>query len=580
MPKTSPHSSNQKIVETLNLIADLLEIKGEIIYKILAYRKAADNINALGRSVKDIREEGDLKEIPGVGEAIAEKIDELLRTGELAFLEELTKEVPITLADILEVTGVGPKRAALFWRELGITTLAELEEAAEQGALRNLEGMGETSEAKVLEGIRALARRTKRTPLGVAWPFAQELLTFLRDLPGVTAAEAGGSLRRMRATVGDLDLVAAAENSEPVMEAFVSRPDVMEILGHGSTKSSVEFSNGLRAQLWVHPPERFGTALQYATGSKDHSVRLREFALSQGYSLSEHALTEVETEGEVLCAREEEVYETLGLPWIPPELREDHGEIQAAQNHDLPGLIARQHLISELHTHSTWSDGRYTIAEMVHAALDRGYQVMAVTDHSGSLGIAGGLSVDELWNQREEIERVREQFGEAITILHGTEVEIKADGSLDFPDEVLADLDIVVASLHTSLRQPREKITNRLLNAIRNPHVDIIGHPTGRLFPDREGADLDMDRVLEAAAESGVALEINAHPSRLDLEDIYARRAIELGILLSINTDAHAPEHMELVFYGLGNARRGWVGPEHVINTWSPETLLSWLKDR
>jgi DNA polymerase (family 10) len=580
MPKTSPHSSNQKIVETLNLIADLLEIKGEIIYKILAYRKAADNINALGRSVKDIREEGDLKEIPGVGEAIAEKIDELLRTGELAFLEELTKEVPITLADILEVTGVGPKRAALFWRELGITTLAELEEAAEQGALRNLEGMGETSEAKVLEGIRALARRTKRTPLGVAWPFAQELLTFLRDLPGVTAAEAGGSLRRMRATVGDLDLVAAAENSEPVMEAFVSRPDVMEILGHGSTKSSVEFSNGLRAQLWVHPPERFGTALQYATGSKDHSVRLREFALSQGYSLSEHALAEVETEGEVLCAREEEVYETLGLPWIPPELREDHGEIQAAQNHDLPGLIARQHLISELHTHSTWSDGRYTIAEMVHAALDRGYQVMAVTDHSGSLGIAGGLSVDELWNQREEIERVREQFGEAITILHGTEVEIKADGSLDFPDEVLADLDIVVASLHTSLRQPREKITNRLLNAIRNPHVDIIGHPTGRLFPDREGADLDMDRVLEAAAESGVALEINAHPSRLDLEDIYARRAIELGILLSINTDAHAPEHMELVFYGLGNARRGWVGPEHVINTWSPETLLSWLKDR
>jgi DNA polymerase (family 10) len=330
----------------------------------------------------------------------------------------------------------------------------------------------------------------------------------------------------------------------------------------------------------VHSPERFGTALQYATGSKDHSVRLREFALSQGYSLSEHALAEVETEGEVLCAREEEVYETLGLPWIPPELREDHGEIQAAQNHDLPGLIARQHLISELHTHSTWSDGRYTIAEMVHAALDRGYQVMAVTDHSGSLGIAGGLSVDELWNQREEIERVREQFGEAITILHGTEVEIKADGSLDFPDEVLADLDIVVASLHTSLRQPREKITNRLLNAIRNPHVDIIGHPTGRLFPDREGADLDMDRVLEAAAESGVALEINAHPSRLDLEDIYARRAIELGILLSINTDAHAPEHMELVFYGLGNARRGWVGPEHVINTWSPETLLSWLKDR
>ena len=580
MPKRSTRYSNQQFADTFKLIGDLLEIKGEIVYKILAYRKTSDSLISLGRDVNEYWNEGKLTDIPGVGKAIAEKIAELLSTGELEFLNKLADEVPLSLADMLQVQGLGPKKVGLFWRELGITTLQELEEKALAGKLRELPGMGAKSEEKIIAGIEALARRSGRTPLGDAWPFAQELLSFLRDLPGVTAAEAAGSLRRMRADVGDLDILAAAEESAAVMKAFVERPDVIEILGHGSTKSSVEFTNGLRAQLWVHPPERFGTALQYATGSKDHNVRLRELALKQGFSLSEHALKRVDDESEVLCETEEEVYTTLGLPWIPPELREDRGEIKAAQADNLPALLELKDHKAELHAHSTWSDGKASVREMAEAAIQRGYRVLAITDHSQSLGIANGLSVERLREQRLEIDAVQAELGDVITLLQGTEIEIKADGSLDYADDVLAELDIVVASLHTSLGQPREKVTQRLLNAIRNPHVDIIGHPTGRLLPDREGADLDMDVILAAAAESGVTLEINAHPSRLDLEDIYASRAIQLGIPLSINCDAHAPDHFDLVHFGIATARRAWVEPEHVINAWEPEQLLKWLSNR
>jgi DNA polymerase (family 10) len=571
--------TNRQLTDTFTLIANLLEIKGEVIYKILAYRKAAESLEALGRPAADYQREGRLTEIPGVGKAIAEKIDELLTTGKLEFLEKLKAEVPETLAEVLQVPDLGPKKVALFWKELGVTTLAELETAARAGKLRSLPGMGEKSEAKVLAGIEALGRRSGRIPLGRAWPFAQELLAMLRQTPGVVRAEAAGSLRRMRATVGDLDLLAAAGDSQAVMEAFTGRADVSRVLGKGETKASVEFTHGLRAQLWVHPPERFGTALQYATGSKDHNVRLRERALKLGLSLSEHALTRQDG-SEILCATEEEVYQALGLPWIPPELREDRGEVQAALAGELPPLLERGDLRAELHSHSTWSDGRLSIRQMADAAMQRGYKVLAITDHSASLGVAGGLSVDELRAQREEIDAVQRELGGKIRLLQGSEVEIRADGELDFPDEALASLDIVIASLHVSLRQPREKVTQRLVNAIRNPHVDIIGHPSGRLLPDREGADLDMEAVLQAAAESGVALEINAHPARLDLEDVYARRAVELGIPLSTNTDAHSDSDMDLIHFGVATARRGWVGPENVINAWEVERLEAWLKAR
>jgi DNA polymerase (family 10) len=398
-------------------------------------------------------------------------------------------------------------------------------------------------------------------------------------MPGVKMAAAGGSLRRMRDTVGDLDLLVAAEHSAPVMEAFTSLPEVLQVIGSGKTKSSVEFNNGLRAQLWVHSPERFGTALQYATGSKDHNVRLRELALKKGLSLSEHAFTRGD-QSEILCANEEQVYEVLGIPWIPPEAREDRGEVQAALTGELPDFIELSDMQAELHTHSTWSDGKISIKEMAIAARDRGYKVLAVTDHSPSLGITQGVTIEDFKEQRAEIDRAQKELGDSILILQGSEVEIKADGSLDYPDQVLSELDIVFASLHVSLRQPRKQVTQRLVNAIQNPHVDVIGHPTGRLIPDREGADLDMEAVFAAAAQSGVSMEISAHPERLDLNDIHAHQAIELGIPLSINTDAHSPGELDLMHFGIATARRGWVEAKHVINTWDPDRLLEWLRSR
>jgi DNA polymerase (family 10) len=462
---------------------------------------------------------------------------------------------------------------------LGITDLADLEAAARGGELQELPGMGEKSEAKILAGIESLSRRTTRTPLWKAWPAAEDLLARLRQIPGVEIAAAGGSLRRMRETVGDLDLLVAAEDSSPVMEAFTNLPEVLQVIGSGKTKSSVEFNNGLRAQLWVHPPERFGTALQYASGSKDHNVRLRELAIKQGLSLSEHAFTR-EDQSEILCANEEQVYEVLGIPWIPPEAREDRGEVQAALAGELPDFLELSDIQSELHTHSPWSDGKVSIKEMAIAARDHGYKVLAITDHSPSLGITQGVTIEDFKEQRAEIDIAQKDLGDSILILQGSEMEIKADGTLDYPDQVLAELDIVFASLHVSLRQPREQVTQRLLNAIQNPHVDVIGHPTGRLIPNREGADLDMEAVFAAAAQSGVAMEISAHPERLDLNDIHARQAIEMGILLSINTDAHSPGELDLMHFGVATARRGWVEAKHVINTWEPEHLLSWLRSR
>lgn len=572
--------NNRELADTFTLIANLLEIKGEVIYVTLAYRKAAENLTTLARDANEYWKEGKLKEIPGVGKAIAEKIDELLRTGKLEFLEKLKEEVPPGLADWLQVPGLGPKKVAMIWKELGITTLAELSEAATAGKLRTMAGMGAKSEAQILTGIESLSRRSGRIPLGRAYPLAQQIIATLMQVPGVSAAEPAGSLRRMRATVGDLDILVAATASTPVIDAFTTLPGVVRVHGKGDIKASIEFGDGVRAQVWVHPPEKFGTALQYATGSKDHNVQLRQLALDKGLSLSEHALTKTDGSGEILCATEQEVYAALGLPWIPPELREDRGEVQAAKAGKLPKLIELQDLHADLHMHSTWSDGHLPMIEMARAAARRGMKVIAISDHSVSLGVANGLSIEAHGRQQAEMDSIRSQLGDGPIVLHGSEVEIKADGGLDYPDDFLASLDIVIASLHTSLRQPREKVTERMLNTIRNPHVDIIGHPTGRLIPDREGADLDMDAVLKAAAESGVALEINANPARLDLEDHYARRAKEMGIPISINTDAHSEEDMDLRFYGVAMARRAWLTADDVINTWPAERLLDWLKKR
>ena len=574
--------NNRQLADTFNLIGNLCEIKGEVIYVILAYRKAAENLISLGREASEYWKEGKLREIPAVGKAIAEKIDELLRTGKLEFLEKLKEEIPESLAGWLQVPGLGPKKIALIWKTLNITSLSELETAAKNGQLRGLPGMGAKSESAILEGIASLARRSGRLPLGRAYPRAQEIIAVLKGVKGVVAAEPAGSLRRMRSTVGDLDILVAAKDSHAVavMEVFVNLKGVNRVLGKGETKASIEFTDGVRAQVWVHPPEKFGTALQYATGSKDHNVALRQIALDKGLSLSEHALTKVSGKGEILCATEEEVYKTLGLPWIAPELREDRGEVQAAKADKLPKLIEVKDIRSNLQTHSTWSDGKLSMLDMARAAARRGIKVIAFTDHSAGLGVANGMKMEDHKKQAAEIKKIQKQLGDDILVLHSTEVEIKADGTLDYPDEFLATLDIVVASLHSSLRQPREKITPRLLKAVGNPHVDIIGHPSGREFPDREGADLDMEAILQAAAVSGVAMEINAHPSRLDLDDMFARRARELGVLLSINTDAHSEGDLDMLHYGVAIARRAWLEPKDVINTWSTKKLLNWLGKR
>ena len=572
--------TNKELADTFALIADLLEIKGEVIYKTLAYRKAAENLAGLGRDVNAIWKQGGQKsllEIPGVGKAIAEKIDELLQTGKLGFLEKLKQEIPPELATLLQIPDLGPKKVGLFHRQLHIRTIAQLKTAAQAGKLRDLPGMGEKSEAKILAGIESLTRRSGRLPLGDVLPFAEDLLTEIRKLPGVKAAEMGGSLRRRRATIGDIDLLVGAAKPAQVIQSFVELPNVARVLGQGPVKCSVEFHNGMRAQVWVHPPERFGTALQYATGSKEHNVRLREMALDKKLSLSDQAFLR-EDGSEILCATEAEVYKLLGMPWIPPEIREDRGEIQAALNGELPKLIETKNIKAELHAHTTWSDGQSSILELAQAARQRGYKVLAITEHSPSIGLVNGLSPERLRQQRKEIAKVRRKLGDSLLILQGIEVEIKADASLDLPDEVLAGLDLVIASLHISIRQPRAQATARLQAAMRNPHVDIIGHPSNRMLPDREGADLDWDAVLQTAAETGTALEINANPRRLDLDDVQARRAIQMGIKLAINTDAHHPSHLDFLPFGVATARRGWVTAKDVINAWTPKQILDWLK--
>ena len=572
--------NNRQLADTFTLIGNLLEIKGEIIYKTLAYRKASESLMGLGREASEYWKEGKLEDIPGVGKAIAEKIDELLTTGKLGFLEKLKKEIPEELATWLAVPSLGPKKIGMIWKTLDITTLAQLEAAAKEGKLRDLPGMGAKSETAILEGLASLSRRSGRIPLGRAYPLAQEIIATLKKVKGVVDAAPAGSLRRMRSTVGDLDILVAAKDSSVVMEAFTKLPRVTRVLGKGETKSSIEFTDGVRAQVWVLPPEKFGTALVYATGSKDHNVRLRELALAKDLSLSEHSFARTKGKGEIFCATEEEVYKTLGLPWIPPELREGRDEVALAKANKLPKLIEVKDIKSNLHMHSTYSDGKLSMLDMAKAAIKRGLKVIVFSDHSVSLGVANGLSIERHKQQAAEIKKIQKQLGDKITILHSSEVEIKADGSLDYPDDFLASLDLVVASLHSSLRQPREKITERLLKALNNPHVDIIGHPTGREFPDREGADLDMEAILQAAAKSGVAMEISASPYRLDLDDPHARRARELGVLLSINTDAHSEEEFDLLHYGVAIARRAGVTKNDVINTWSTDKLLKWLKSR
>jgi DNA polymerase (family 10) len=584
-----PHYTNRQVAEIFRQIADLSEIKGEVIYRVLAYRKAADSIANLGRDINEVWQEGKLQDIPGVGQAIAEKISELLDTGRMTFYDKLTAEVPASLVEVLHIPDVGPKKARAMWQELSLTTVEEVKLAAEAGRLQALSGFGAKTEAKILAGIQSLARRaTDRVDLGKAFVTARELVAALARLPQVGRVTYAGSLRRFCSTIGDLDILAATDDPNAVMAAFQQLPQMETVLLSGETKTRVRLLNGLEADLRCLTESRWGTALQYFTGSQAHNVKLRELARRQGFSLSEYSLapigpaesTSAASPGvgvdgtELLFAEEEELYRALGLPFIEPELREDRGEIEAALAGKLPRLVSVHDIRGEVHCHSTWSDGQATIEEMALAAQKLGYEYLAISDHSQSLGMTGGLTPERLRQQRTEIEAVQAKLSR-LRLIQGTEVEIKADGSLDFPDEVLAELDFVVASLHSGLRQDRETITARVLGAMHNPYVHAIGHPSGRLINQREESAVDLDEVLRIAAETGTMIEINAAPERLDLDDVHVRRAVELGVQLVINTDAHHPAGFDNLLFGVATARRGWAGPENIANTLPLEELLA-----
>ncbi len=579
--------SNREIADIFERCADMLQIRGDNIHRVLSYRRAAETIRALPRDLRVISKEGSLTQLAYIGKTIAAKIDEMLDTGGLDFYNRLKVEIPEGLVDMMHINGVGPKKAKLFWKRLNITSVNGLQQAAEENKLAALPGMGVKSQQKILDGIAALSRQSGRTPIGEALPAARRILDLLLELPEALEGEIAGSIRRGRETIGDVDILIASDNAAPIMKTFVNMENVARVLGHGPTKSSVELLSGLQVDVRVLEKARWGTALNYFTGSQAHNVKMRQIALERGLSLNEHALsplddskTIMDSAEKILCDTEEKVYQTLGLSFVPPELREDSGEIEAAKANRLPTLISRKDIIADLHLHTTDSDGKLTIREMAAACQARGHQYIVITDHSHSLGIANGLSTERLLKQIDEVRQVDAETGAGIHILAGSEVDIRADGSMDYPDEILAQLDFVIASLHVGLRQKRGQITERLLNAIRNPHVDMIGHPAARQIPNREAVDADWDAVMQAASEHQTILEINANPLRLDLKPELARLAKGMGVLLAINSDAHAEGHLDLMDFGITNARRGWVEPQQVVNTWPFEKFTKWIQNR
>lgn len=584
--------TNKEVADLLSLVGDILQILEANRFRVIAFQNAAEAIKNFPQDINSAYAEGKLLEIPGVGKGIAGAVSELLREGIVAEFEELKTQVPPGVVAMMQVPDMGPKKARRLWQELAITSIAELKAAAEAGKLRELKGFGAKSEEKILKGIELLSKRgDERTPIGDARPLALGLIASLRAaLPANTIdrIEIAGSLRRWKETIGDVDILCVSREPAAVMAAFQRLPQVHDVTHAGDTKSSVILANGLQVDLRVVDAACWGAALQYFTGSKEHNVPIRDLALRRGWSLNEYGLTatgsgEAAAGDERFFAEEAELYAFLGMDWMPPELRENRGELQAARAHTLPRLVELQDIRGELHGHSTWSDGTASIEAMAEAAHARGYTYWALCDHSIGLGMVGGLDGERLQQQAAEIARINQQYaaqGIDFRLLRGTEVEILADGSLGLPDEVLALLDVVVASIHSGLRQERAVITERCLKAIRNPHVDILGHPTGRLIGSRAPSAIDMEAVLQACFETGTVPEINAHPSRLDMSDVYTRRAIELGCKIAINSDAHELTGMEVMPYGIATARRAWVTAEQVINTRPMSAMLGLLKDR
>jgi len=571
-----------EIARAFEQVADLLELQGADRFRVEAYRRAANSIETASENLVYLRDRDALLNLPGVGAAISKKIEELLETGRLRYLEELQAQIPPGLPALLEIPGLGPKKVRALWQGLGLTTIDELEAAAKAQRVRDLAGMGAKTEENILKGIERYRAHRERMRLGDALPYAENLVASLQRAAGgaIGRIEIAGSARRRVETVGDLDLVATASNPEQVMDAFVHLPETREVRLHGPTRSTIFTSAEIQVDLRIVPPESFGALLQHSTGSKAHNIRLREMAQRRGGSISEYGIADART-GQHLVAGEDacDLYAFVGLPCIPPELREDRGEIEAAERNALPDLVAMEDIRGDLHAHTRHSDGANTVAEMGDAAQEMGYEYLALTDHSVSLDVAHGLSVDALLKRAEEIDDYN-AAQRGFHLLNGTECDIRTDGTLDYPGDVLEQLDIVVASVHSRFGLSREEMTDRVVKAIDSGHVDVLGHPTGRIINRRESYDLDLERVFEAAQRTDTAIEINSFPDRLDLRDVDARSAKEHGVRLALGSDAHHRQHLPLLRYGVYTARRAWLEPADLLNTRPLGELLKLLRRR
>ena len=569
---------NSQIAEIFENVAGLLEMRGDPLYTVRAYQRVARTVERYSVEMDQMVSEGqDLKELPGVGKAISDKISELVTTGKLEYYERLRSEFPDGILDLMHIPGLGPKTTVRVWKELGVTTVPELEEAINQGRLADMPRMGEKTAENILRHIQLARTRDERMPIARAMPISEQVIGLLRErCPSISRLVAAGSLRRFEERIGDIDLVCTAGDPQQVLDTLAGMSNVTEVLGHGGTKASVVLDEGIQIDLRVVENGLFGSLLQYFTGSRQHVIQLRDYANKMGLSINEYGITNVET-GEVeKFSDEESFYRRLGLQYIPPELRQGLWELETARENRVPELVRQEDMKGDLHVHTDWSDGRDPMELMVAAAKDRGLEYVAITDHSVGRGIANGLTVERLRAHMAQIREIEARIG-GIRVLRGTEMDIRADGSLDYPDEVLKKLDWVVGSVHSSMSQDSAQMTERIIAAMRNPYVSVIGHLTGRLVGEREPISADFEALFRAAADTGTAMEINSSPSRLDLKDVHAHRARELGVPLVISTDSHTVEALDNVRYGIAVANRGWCEPRHILNTMPAREFLAYL---
>ncbi|CAG1066101.1 DNA polymerase/3'-5' exonuclease PolX [uncultured bacterium] len=576
---------NSEIARVFFEIADLLELKGGDLFRVRSYRNAGMVADGLPESLKSLyAENGEdgLKGIPGIGESTRAKIIEMLETGGCAYHRELLIEMPSGMLEILKVSGVGPKKAALIHKELGVKTIDELEKAASLGLIHDLPGFGQVSEEKILKGINDLKSRSQAFKLSFSVPFARSFAAWLRKVPGIIDIVPAGSYRRWKETIGDLDILTTCEDAPAVMERFVKHPEVREVVSMGETKSTVMLKAGLQVDIRVLEKKSFGAGLLYFTGSKAHNVALRDRAKRMGLKISEYGV--FREDGSWAAGQtEEEVYAAVGLQWIPPELRENRGELEAAEKGSLPLPLDRSDIKGDLHVHTKESDGTFTMEQMAGAAMKLGYEYMAVTDHSKAVGIARGLDEARITAQMKAVDefnaKLRRQKRK-FTVLKATEVDIKADGTLDHPEEVLRKLDLVVASVHSGFRMSMDEMTKRVVKAIRTGFINILGHPTGRLLGEREPYLIDLEKVMAEAKKHNTALELNSYPDRLDLNDVHCMLAKEKGVLVAISTDSHSIHHLGNIEYGIHVARRGWLEKKDVLNTRPLGELMKTLKKK